>query len=258
MDNAKWLGVCRWVHILLVVGYVLVTIMIVIVLLVVFGVRMANWVRWMMVVGWFGVCFGGVVLLEWLGLSPGQGCRRPISSEEERLSESLGKIWKGAEVRFLIRNDANRPDGSFGYRTIIITSGTLVLASDEELRGILAHELGHLRDGDRILEAASLYSGLFALGFRLCCRLIRLGFRLNRAGGLLLGAFLSPILLSLLFFFCIDSVFRGLEWGLVKLGDARQDSFAFRAGCGNGLRTWLIRSGLSANVSRIRRLEKMV
>jgi Zn-dependent protease with chaperone function len=236
--------------------------MMVIVLLVVFGVRMSNWVRWMMGVGWFGISFGGVAVVEWMGLSLGLGCRRPIRAEEDRLSELVREVRKHgipqkSEVRFLIRNDAKRPDGSFGFRTIIISSGTLVLASDDELRGILAHELGHLHDGDRILEAASRCSGLLASGFRLCCRLIRRGLRISVAGGLLLMALLSPILLSLLFFFCLDSVFRGMNWGLVKLGDVRQDYFAFRSGCGDGLRTWLIRSGLGANVSRIRRLEKM-
>ncbi|HEV3414677.1 MAG TPA: M48 family metalloprotease [Puia sp.] len=264
MGNARWLGVCRWVHILLVVGYVFVTIMIVIVLLVVFGVRMANWVRWMMIVGWFGVCFGGVVLVEWLGLSPGKGCRRPISSEEERLSKLLKEVWRRIgsegkrEMQFLILSASDRRDGSLGLRTIMISSGTLILASDEELRGILAHELGHLRDGDRILEAASLASGMLALGFRLGCRLIRRGFRLNWTAGLLLLALLSPVLLSLWFFFCVDLVFRGLEWVLVKLGDVRQDCFAARSGCGKGLRDWLEKSGLAVNVSRIRRLEKMV
>jgi Zn-dependent protease with chaperone function len=257
MDNARWLGVCRWVHILLVIGYVLVTIMMVIVLLVLFDVRMSNWVRWMMVVAWFGTCFGGVVLLEWLGLSLGKGCRRPIRSEEDRLSGLMHGICQKREIRFLIRNDAKRPDGSSGARTTIISSGTLLLASDEELKGILAHEFGHLRDGDRILEAASRCSGLFASGFRLCCRLIRRGLRISGTGGLLLMALLSPILLSLLLFFCLDSIFQGLNWSLVKLDDVRQDCFAFRSGCGDGLRTWLTRSGLATNVSRIRRLEKM-
>jgi hypothetical protein len=279
MGNARWLGVCRWVHVLLVAGYILVTIMIVMVSLVLFGVRMANWVRWVMVVGWFGVCFGGVVLLELMGLFVGHGCRRPIRSEEERLSGLMLNVWirmgsngkaaletksisthgirRGMEVRFRIRSDAKRADGSFGSRTIIIRSGTLILASDEELLGILAHELGHLRDGDRILEAAFQCSGVFALGFRFGCRLVRRGFRLNMAGGLLLLALLSPVLLSLWFFFCVDLVFRSLKWGLMKLGDVRQDCFAVRSGCGKGLRDWLEKSGLEANVSRIRRLEKM-
>src|SRR5579863_2757221 len=218
MAKLRWLDLCRWVHFLLVVGYVLITIMIVIVLMLLFGVRMANWTRWVMVVAWFGMCFGGVVLLEWMGLSPGPGCRKPISSEEDRLSGLMQEIRKGKEMRFLILSAPEKRDRSFGLRTIVISSGTLALASDDELRGILADELGHLRDGDRILEAAFRCSGVLALGFRFSCRLIRRGFRLTRIGGLLLVAMLSPVLLSLWLFFCIDLIFRGLNWGLVKLG----------------------------------------
>ncbi len=48
-------------------------------------------------------------------------------------------------------------------------------------------------------------------------------------------ALLSPILLSLLLFFCLDSIFRGLNWGLVKLDDVRQDSFAFQV----RMRRWI-------------------
>lgn len=210
----------------------------------------------MMLVGWLVMCFGGVVLVEWMGLFFGLGCRKPIRSERERLLGLMIDVGE-RKVRFLIRSDAKRSDGSFGSQTIIISSSTLILASDEELRGILAHELGHLRDGDRILEAAFLCSGMLALGFRLGLRFFRRVFRLSVPGGILLSVLFSPVLLFLLFFFCVDSVFRGLKWGLMKLGDFRQDCFAARSGCGKGLRDWLERSGLAANVDRIRRLEKM-
>src|SRR5580658_10372742 len=115
MGNARWLGVCRWVHILLVIGYVLVTIMIVIVLLVVFGVKMANWMRWVMVVGWFGMCFGGVVLLELMGLLGGNGSRRPIMSEENRLCGLLDEVWKRMDLGGKGEpKKENKPRWSFG------------------------------------------------------------------------------------------------------------------------------------------------
>jgi hypothetical protein len=239
--------------------------MVVIVLSVLFGLRMANGLRWVMLVGWFAVCFGGIVVMEWMGLSVGQGCRRPIGSEEERLAGVMEDVEarirprpSGTAVQFFIRSDAERGNGSFGYRTIIISSGTLLSASDEELRGILAHELGHLRDGDRILEAAFFCSGVIARGFRVGWRVIRGGFRQSIAGGLLLLALLSPVVLPLFFFFLIDSVFRVVIWGLLRIGDFRQDCYSVRVGYGKGLRDWLEKSGLAANVNRIRRLEKML
>lgn len=302
MHSARWLRVCRWLHILLVFGYVLVTIMIAIVWMVVVGIRMANWARWLMVVGWFGVCFGGVVLAEWMGLFVGRGCRKPIRSEEERLSRLMDEVWKRTatgsrdeskreikprwsfgrpigfetkgwsepekervavpvkdqEMRFFILSAPDSRDRSLGFRTIMISSGTFILASDEELLGILAHELGHLLDGDRIWEAAAFFPGILGLAFKRACRLIRRGFRMNMPGGFLLFVLLSPVLLFLLLFFCMDVVFRGLNGALATVGDFRQDRFAVRCGCGKGLRDWLEKTGLTANVSRIRRLEKML
>ncbi|HTR31572.1 MAG TPA: M48 family metalloprotease [Puia sp.] len=266
MGTARWLGACRWVHVLLVFVYVFVTIMVVIVWLVLLGLRMPDWLRWVMLVGWFAVCFGGVLVLERMGFLIGQGCRRPIKSEEERLFGLIDEVYErmgsnektGKEVRFFVRSTATAGDGSFGCRTIIISSSTLLLASDEELRGILAHEWGHLRDGDPILEAAFFSAGIFARGFRVARGVIRRGFRLTIVGGLVLLALSSPVILPLLFFFLLDSLFRGLIWGLRKIGDLRQDCYAVRAGCGKGLRDWLEKSGLAANINRIRRLEKML
>jgi hypothetical protein len=61
----------------------------------------------------------------------------------------------------------------------------------------------------------------------------------------------------LLFFYLLDVIFRGLKWGLAREGEYRQDSYAVRSGCGDGLRAWLEKSGVAANVDRIRRLEKL-
>src|ERR1700749_3859676 len=125
MTSGLLLRVCRWVHALLVFGYVFVTIMIVIVLLVVFGVRPAEWVRWVLLVGWFLVCVGGVWVVERVGMLP--GCRLPILAEEERLVWLMDAVQKEVgstmRVRFLIRTVAEGHDRSFGYRTILISSG---------------------------------------------------------------------------------------------------------------------------------------
>jgi Zn-dependent protease with chaperone function len=262
MRGTRWLELCRWVHVLLVVSYVLVTIMLVIVLLSLFGVWLANWVRWMMTVGWFAGCFGGVILMERVGFFAGQGIRRPIRSEEERLSGLMVDVCKrmdlSGKVHFLIRNDPQKKDGSFGARTIIIGSGTLMMASDGELKGILAHELGHLRDGDRVLEAAAITTGLVARGFRRVCRIVLWGLRWSVVAGLMLLCLMTPLLLTLLIFYLVDIAFRGILWSFRRWLVYRQDVFAFRLGCGEGLRAWLEKSGLEANVDRIRRLEKML
>ncbi len=252
---------CRWIYAALVFAYVIVTIMMVLVVLIVVGVRIPDPVRWFVLVGWVVFCSGGVFVVEVLGAVVLRDCRRPIREEQERLVSLIGEVQQRVDlhrqIRFLIRGDAKAPNGSLGYRTILIQSGTLPLASDGELRGILAHELGHLKDGDRVMEAAFYTAGLLARLFHLGCRFIRRSFRVSAVAGLLLSGMLFLLLLGLLPFFLLDGVFRVFRWGLRRQIDYRQDGFAFKVGCGDGLRAWLARSGLAANASRIRRLEKM-
>ena len=187
--------------------------------------------------------------------------RRPILAEEERLNLLMGevqhRVGSRMRIRFLVCGDAEMPTRSLGYRTVVIQSGVLPLVSDGELRGILAHELGHLRDGDRVMEAAFVTTGLLARLFRWGCWLIGWGFRFSFMVGLFLMAVLFLLLIGLLPFFLLDGIFRVLRWGLRWQIDYRQDAFAFRVGCGDGLQAWLVRSGLAANARRIRRLEKM-
>jgi Zn-dependent protease with chaperone function len=252
---------CRWVYGFLVLAYVFLTIVILLVVLIVAGVRIADFGRWMILVGWIAICPGGVVLVErlWPLFSPVY--RRPILAEEERLNLLMGevqhRVGSRMRIRFLVCGDAEMPTRSLGYRTVVIQSGVLPLVSDGELRGILAHELGHLRDGDRVMEAAWFTAGLLARLFRGVCLLIGRGFGVSIVAGLLLAGVLFLVLIGLLPFFLLDGVVRAFRWGLRRQIDYRQDAFAFRAGCGDGLRAWLMRSGLAANASRIRRLEKM-
>jgi Zn-dependent protease with chaperone function len=252
---------CRWVYGFLVLVHVFFTIMFLLVVLIVMGVRIADFVRWVILAGWFAICLGGVVLVERLRPLFSPVYRRPILAEEERLNSLMGEVQRRVgskmRIRFLICGEAEKPTWSLGYRTVVIQSGMLALASDGELLGILAHELGHLRDGDRVMAAAFETAGLPARVFRWGGWLIRRGFRISIVVGLLLLGVLFIVLIGLLPFFLMDGVFRAFRWGLRRQIDYRQDAFAFRAGCGDGLRAWLVRSGLAANVSRIRRLEKM-
>jgi Zn-dependent protease with chaperone function len=245
----------------LALGYVIFTIMVVLVVMIVVGVRMSDPLRWLILVGWITFCAGNVFVMERLGTAVFPDCRMPIGSEEERLvgliQPVLDRAGSKMRIRFLVRSAPEKPTGSLGYRTILIQSGCLPLASDGELQGILAHELGHLRDGDRVFESAFAMAGLFSQLFRWGCRLVRWGFGVSVLVGLVLLGILSPALLLLLIFYFLDGVFRGLQWGLKRWIDYRQDTFAFRVGCGDGLRAWLERTGLAANAHRIRRLEKM-
>jgi hypothetical protein len=252
---------CRVMHVALVLAYVFVTIVILIVLLLVLGIRMSNVVRWVILVGWIVLCAGGVFVAERLIVPFLPGYRLPIRSEEDRLvalmEDVQNRTGSGLRIRFLIHGDPKKQTGSIGYRTIVVQSGSMLEASDGEFQGALAHELGHLRDGDRVLEAAFMTAGLWAQVFRWGCLAVRKGFMISTMAGLLFLGVMMPLLAALSLFFLLDCVFRPIRWGLRPWIEYRQDAFASRAGFGDGLRAWLVRSGLAAHVQRIRRLEKM-
>jgi Zn-dependent protease with chaperone function len=252
---------CRVMHVALVLAYVFVTIVILIVLLLVLGVCMSNVARWVMLVGWIALCAGGAFVAERLIVPILPGYRLPIQSEEDRLvalmEDVQARVGSRMRIRFLIHGDPKKPTGSIGYRTVVVQSGSLLEASDGEFQGVLAHELGHLRDGDRALEAAFVTAGLWAQVFRWGCLAVRKGFMISTMAGLLLLGVMMPLLAAASLFYLLDGVFRAIRWGLRPWLEYRQDAFACRAGFGDGLRAWLVRSGLSAHVGRIRRLEKM-
>ncbi|HUB61622.1 MAG TPA: M48 family metalloprotease [Puia sp.] len=252
---------CRWVYNFLVLVYVVMTSVTLVVLLIVAGVHLSDGVRLAIFAGWIAICLGGVFLAERLIPFVWPGYRRPILAEEERLDSLMREVQRRTgskmRIRFVICGDAERPTQSLGYRTVVIQSGSLPLVSDGELKGILAHELGHLRDGDRVMEAAFVTAGLFSAVFRWWCRLVRPRFGSSVILRLLLMLAIFLLALVLLPFYLVDGVFRLIAGVLRRQIEYRQDRFAFKAGFGDGLRVWLTKSGLAAQVSRIRRLEKM-
>lgn len=227
----------------------------------VFGWRLSENVRWLIVGGWVAVCFGKPWVAErfWRLWRP--SWRRPILAEEDQLKAAMREVMKSADcrlrARFLIEGDPARHTRLIGYRTILIQSGSLQWATDDELRGMLAYELGHLRDGDSALEEAFRTAGVFSyfLGFLWHC--VWRVFRSVWLVGILMLFFLSPVFLTLSGLYLLDIFFRLLRRMIRQWIVYRQDAFAFRAGYGDGLRGWLEKSGLAANVERIRRLERL-
>jgi heat shock protein HtpX len=226
-----------------------------------FGWRLSEGIRWLMIAGWMAVCFGKPWVAEKLWRFWRPSWRRPIFSEEEQLKAAMREVAKNANfgrpVRFLIDGDPAQHTRLVGYRTILVHSGSLQWASDLELRGMLAHELGHLRDGDSVLEEAFRTAGVFSYVLRLLWRFAWRVFRFLWLVGLLLFLLLSPVFIVLSALFLLDRVFRLLRRWLRRWIVYRQDAYAFRAGFGDGLRSWLEKSGLAANAERIRRLERM-
>ena len=201
----------------------------------------------------------------------------------------------GTDRRVRVWIEASRDYNAYatGLHTIAITDGLLEILSPSELRGVLAHELGHLLSGDTIGAAAFSTAGLLPQGvfriYRIGAIVVRrvligsgtliggavvilvLGYGLYRIH--LLNAVI-PVILFVLFFSILNRVFYFFRLLLMRLAEYRQDAFAFRLGHGEGLvraleklaaadepvvnRYYIVmHSSHPVIYNRIRRLEKM-
>ena len=286
----------RYFQAALVLLYVLLTIFAFEVVLAVSGCRLSVVVQWWMIVGWLGFCFGSAYV--WAGVFTFLHAhyRKPLRGEEARLSPAMDELLQKAESKRRVRVwiDESRELNAYatGYHTITISRGLLEDLSPVELRGVLAHDLGHLLSGDTIVATAFLTAGLLPKAVFGACRagvfLLRSALvRVNILAGvvilLVIGVLLdrahllkavAAVLLFVLLFMVLNRVFKFFALMLGRQAEYRQDAFAFRLGYGDGLRRALERLAASEEgtpsryyivmhsthpviFKRIRRLEKM-
>jgi len=63
-----------------------------------------------------------------------------------------GKLYRG--INLYIQEDMEINAFAFGRETLILTKGSTMLLSDEDIKGLIAHELGHFANGDTIVALA--------------------------------------------------------------------------------------------------------
>jgi len=75
-----------------------------------------------------------------------------LNSEKERLLPLFKEVYEGAikidpkissDIRLYIKEDMSINAFAFGKHTLILTRGSIMLLSDDCLKGLMAHELGH-------------------------------------------------------------------------------------------------------------------
>ena len=73
-----------------------------------------------------------------------------------------------------IKDEATINAYAYGSNTIVITRGALESFDEEQLKGLLAHEFGHLANGDtRMLLALTIGCGFFSLFYGLIKLIVR-------------------------------------------------------------------------------------
>jgi len=237
------------------------------------GVYISTTAGWLGMAGWIFFCFSSPYFMSGIWLSLRGKCRKPILEEEEKLQrclcDVLAKASCGKSFRLMIRDGMEPRATAAGRRTIIVTRGMLERTTDDELKGVLAHELGHLMDKDTIVTLVFSMARLLPLiMIRIgnnTCWILRRGFfisgRVQTSIGLLkIGRFslLNGILLLfitgyllyrihllqvvipfigfVLLLSIFNAVFEFLFLLAARLIEYKQDAYAYRLGFGPGLR----------------------
>jgi heat shock protein HtpX len=248
----------KYIQITLVLFYVLLTIFAFLVVLVLSGLHVSNADGWWIIAGWVALCYGSASVRAGVRTFLFSNYRKPVRREEQRLQPAMEELLRQSgtnrRVRVWIEASGDHNACATGLHTIVITDGLLQTLSPSELRGVLAHELGHLLSGDTIGAAAFSTAGLLPQGV---FRVYRFGAGVVRAvfvrSGTLLGGVVVilvlgyglyrihllkavlPVTLFVLFFGILNRVFYFFRLWLMRMAEYRQDVFAFRMGHGEGL-----------------------
>jgi len=152
----------KYFHAGLVLLYVLITAFAFLVLLELCGVRITDAAGFSAIAGWVLLCFAAACLSADFYLFRFSNTRQPTLSEEERLQRCFREVLQkaGHDKRFNLLVDEKLELNAFaiGSRTIAVSRGSLEKLTEGELKGLMAHELGHLLSHDSIIGATYLLS----------------------------------------------------------------------------------------------------
>jgi len=129
---------------------------------------------------------------------------------------------------------------AFGRRTLVITRGSIELLSDEGLKGLMAHELGHFANNDTVMSLLAIIANFpLSIIIKIAAN-FKDHFDKEAKGGIVMGAF--KIIYDTIYYF-----FTGLKFigDLILMRSSRQsefsaDNFAYENGFGKDLTDVLI------------------
>jgi Zn-dependent protease with chaperone function len=273
----------RYLQAGLVLSYALLIIVAFLLGLQLSGVFVSVMAGWLVVLAWLAFCFLSAAPVTGIYLFRYGRLRKPVLEEEEKLHRCWDEVLHRAscerKFRLMIEEETDMGAFAAGYHTIVVTRGMLEQMTEEELKGALAHELGHLISGDTIVATAFVTAGWLPRIVQYVCRRLlgavwrmrRLGLPAGVAALLLLGYLLHRlhVLQAVIPVIAFAGLFSGLNaafgyFGLLlsRLTEYRQDVYADRLGYGPGLRQALQKLAAERPhpiiYNRIRRLEQRI
>lgn len=138
--------------------YILLTAFCFLILLSLSGVYLSDRVVITIMTVWLLFCLSSAWLFTDIRLFFRHTCRKPVREEQEKLDRCFGEVLQNANCRkaFRFRIDEAVSLNAFatGHNTIAVSKAAIQQLTEEELKGLLAHELGHLVSKDPIIGAA--------------------------------------------------------------------------------------------------------
>ena len=90
---------------------------------------------------------------------------KPLDGEERmRVERLLSEMGMERKLNIYRNRDAHMNAVTFGFNTISLTDGILRVATDEELKGVLSHEVEHISHYDFVYQV--LLFSMQSLGYR--------------------------------------------------------------------------------------------
>lgn len=210
--------------------------------------------------------------------------RKPLADEKEMLHRIFASVCQAAkkdpgDYRVYVVDDPFPNGYALGSNNVAITRSILRDFPESELKGVLAHELGHLHYGDTIRKRVFVTVSIIGQAALTCYRLI---------GGIFNTLAVLPLPIINLMFWFIGIMFKLQVWIMElamlspltigamfgsRLDEYRADRYAFEVGQGEGLISFLhrtmdtgnsssgflaiLRRSHPASAERIRRIEQM-
>ena len=177
---------------------------------------------------------------------------KPLGGEERaRVERLLSEMGMERKLNIYRNKDARTNAVTFGSNTIGLTGGILQMASDEELKGVISHEVGHISHYDFVYQV--LLFSMQLLGYRCLYGLFLIPALFFGLAGNLIIAVVPAVRFAVvgmarlwwslykLLHHTIYGISRIADVNINKYAEYRCDTYAVRYGCGEGLLSFLRR-----------------
>ena len=167
---------------------------------------------------------------------------KPLDGEERmRMERLLSEMGMERKLNIYCNRDARTNAVTFGFHTIGLTGGILQTASDEELKGVISHEVGHISHYDFVYQV--LLFSMQLLGYRCLYGLFLIPALFFGLAGNLIIAVVPAVRFAVvgMLHHTIYGISRIADVNINKYAEYRCDTYAVRYGCGEGLLSFLRR-----------------